>query len=150
MLQAVYRLRASGGKVQSFCSDPVKAPDLQDPGAPLTVLSTLTNDSRPSREVGPPTPENSISQKPPFPFPPSACAPRTTFPKRHGARRSEMAAAPVDTRGGRSAADAARRGGGDGPRCGTPFPGGPTSAAPALCHGGRRKMAAAASMERRC
>lgn len=62
-----------------------------------------------------------------------------------------MAAAPVDARGGRAAADAARLRGGDGPRCGTPFPGGPTSAAPALCHGGGRKMAAAAaSVERRC
>lgn len=46
MLQTVYRLRASGGKIQSFCSDPVKASDLQDPRALLTALSTLTTACR--------------------------------------------------------------------------------------------------------
>lgn len=51
--KAAYGIRASGGKAQAFCSDPIKGPDLlQDPGAPLTALPGLTSACRLGRWGG--------------------------------------------------------------------------------------------------
>ena len=55
---------------------------------------------------------NSISQKPPAPFrPPSPPGHRTTFPKRHGARKTEMKGCPgfAEGEGGRPLARQGRR-----------------------------------------